>query len=44
MCGAPLGTPRPDAASAAGLAVKLTELGWTAEAVAQMPREAHHPF
>ena len=42
--GAPLGTPRPDAApSAARLAAKLTELGWTAETAAQMPREAHHP-
>ena len=42
--GAPLGTPRPDAASSAGrLAVRLTELGWTAEAVAQMPHEVRHP-
>ena len=22
----------------------LTELGWTAEVVAQMPREVYHPF
>ena len=36
-----LGTPRPNAApSASQLAVALTELGW---AVAQMPREVHHP-
>ena len=25
------------------LAVRFSELGWTAEAVAQMPREVHHP-
>ena len=42
--GAPLGTPQPNAASSASqLAAALTELGWTAEAVAQMPREVHHP-
>ena len=42
--GAPQGTPQPNAAPAASeLAAALTELGWTAEAVAQMPREVHQP-
>ena len=42
--GAPPGTPQPTAApSVAHLARALTELGWTADTVAQMPREVHHP-
>ena len=38
---APLGTSWPNvASSAAQLVVALTELGWTAETVAQMPSES----